>query len=254
MSELQFKDHFSRVASQYAEFRPRYPQALFDYLADVAPSRTLVWDCACGSGQATLDLAQRFASVMATDASAQQIEAAPVHPRITWSVARAESSGLPPDSVDLITVAQAAHWFDLDAFYAEARRVLRPKGVLALWTYGVHIFHDAAIDALAHELYEKTVGPYWPPERKHCEDGYRSLPFAFPEIVPPAFEMKERWTLPQLLGYLRSWSATSRYVQAKGTDPIEAFGKALQPLWGEGARLVEWPLGLRIGRKPPAGA
>jgi ubiquinone/menaquinone biosynthesis C-methylase UbiE len=254
MSELQFKDHFSRVASQYAEFRPRYPQALFDYLADVAPSRTLVWDCACGSGQATLDLAERFASVMATDASAQQMEAAPVHPRITWSVARAESSGLPPDSVDLITVAQAAHWFDLDAFYAEARRVLRPKGVLALWTYGVHIFHDAAIDALAHELYEKTVGPYWPPERKHCEDGYRSLPFAFPEIVPPAFEMKERWTLPQLLGYLRSWSATSRYVQAKGTDPIEAFGKALQPLWGEGARLVEWPLGLRIGRKPPAGA
>jgi ubiquinone/menaquinone biosynthesis C-methylase UbiE len=254
MPEHQFKDHFSRVASQYAAFRPHYPQALFDYLADVAPSRTVAWDCACGSGQATLDLAERFASVMATDASAQQIAAAPVHPRITWSVARAESSGLPPDSVDLITVAQSAHWFDLDAFYAEARRVLRPNGVLALWTYGVHRFNDAAMDALAHELYAETVGPYWPPERRHCEDGYRSLPFAFPEIVPPAFEMKERWTLPQLLGYLRSWSATSRYVQAHGNDPIVPFGEAIAPMWGEGERVVEWPLGLRIGRNPPAGA
>jgi ubiquinone/menaquinone biosynthesis C-methylase UbiE len=254
MSEQQFKDHFSRLAAQYAAFRPRYPKALFAYLADVAPSRTLAWDCACGSGQATLDLAECFASVMATDASAQQIAAAPVHPRITWSVARAEDSGLPADSVDLITVAQSAHWFDLEKFYAEARRVLRPNGVLALWTYGVTRFNDPAIDTLMDELYSKTVGPYWPPERVHCEDGYRSLPFAFPEIVAPAFQMRERWTLPQLLGYLRSWSATSRYVQAKDTDPIAPFGEALASVWGEGERQVEWPLGLRIGRKTPAGA
>jgi ubiquinone/menaquinone biosynthesis C-methylase UbiE len=131
---VTFKDHFSRLAAQYAEFRPRYPGALFDLLARVGPARELAWDCACGSGQATLDLVERFGSVVATDASAQQIAAAKPHPRVEYRVARAEDSGLESKSVDVITVAQSLHWFDRPAFYAEARRVLRPHGVLAVWT------------------------------------------------------------------------------------------------------------------------
>ena len=131
---MTFKDHFSRLAAQYAEFRPSYPGALFDLLARIAPSRGRAWDCACGSGQATLDLAERFESVVGTDASAQQVAAAKPHPRVTYAVCRAEASGLETASFDLVTVAQSLHWFDRPGFYAEARRVLKPEGVIGVWT------------------------------------------------------------------------------------------------------------------------
>jgi len=251
MAEPQFKDHFSRLAAQYAAFRPRYPSALFDYLAEAAPSRSMAWDCACGNGQATLDLAERFDAVFATDASAQQVAAAQSHARVTYRVAPAESSGLAAASVDLVTVAQALHWFDLDAFYAEARRVLRANGVLGAWTYGVHRVDEPEIDAHLQKFYSETVGEYWPPERRLVEDGYRTLPFPFPELTPPAFEMSERWSLPKLLGYLRSWSATSRYFQRNAVDPVTPFGELIAPLWGapDRERVIHWPLGMRIGRK-----
>ena len=251
MADPQFKDHFSRLAAQYAAFRPRYPATLFDYLAEVAPARSAAWDCACGSGQATVDLADRFDAIVATDASAQQVSAAAPHPRVTYRVAPAENSGLPPESVDLVTVAQALHWFDLNAFYAEARRVLRPNGVLAVWSYGLHVLEEQEIQALLHEYYTETVGEYWPPERKIVEAGYRSLPFPFVELKPPAFAMSELWTLSQLLGYLRSWSATSRYVQKNGIDPVTPLGEKIEPLWGGAARtrLVQWPVDMRVGRK-----
>jgi SAM-dependent methyltransferase len=251
MSELQFKDHFSRLAAQYAAFRPRYPAALFDYVAEVAPARTAVWDCACGNGQATLDLAERFDSVIATDASAQQVSQAVSHPRVTYRVAPAERSGLSPESVDLITVAQSLHWFDFDAFYAEVRRVLRNNGVLAVWSYGVQTVDEPEVNELVLEFYSETVGEYWPPERRLIEEGYRSLPFPFVEMTPPAFAMSERWTLPKLLGYFRSWSATARYVQRNGADPVTPLGERIAPLWGgpDAERVVRWPLSMRIGRK-----
>jgi len=249
MSAPQFKDHFSRLAAQYAAFRPRYPAALFDYLAAVAPARTAAWDCACGSGQATLDLAERFDGVIATDASAQQVAQALPHPHVTYRVAPAERSGLSPESVDLVTVAQSLHWFDFDAFYAEVRRVLRNDGVLAVWTYGVQTVDSPQINAAVQEFYSETVGEYWPPERRLIEDGYRSLPFPFVEMIPPAFAMSERWTLPQLLGYFRSWSATSRYVQRNAVDPVTQLGEQIAPLWGEAERVIHWPLSMRLGRK-----
>jgi SAM-dependent methyltransferase len=249
---VKFKDHFSRLASRYAEFRPRYPGALFDFLAKVSPQRTRAWDCACGNGQATLDLAERFESVIATDASAQQIAAARPHPRVTYVVARAEESGLEAASVDAITVAQSLHWFDLPLFYAEAARVLRPDGVLAVWTYGVPRLNDANIDRLLHTYYWDTVGKYWPPERRHVEAGYRSLPFTFPEIASPSLSMREDWTMAQLLGYLRSWSATAGYVEAHGQDPVAELEAKLGAVWGDTlrARSVSWPLSLRVGRRP----
>ncbi|HEV7715861.1 MAG TPA: class I SAM-dependent methyltransferase, partial [Steroidobacteraceae bacterium] len=239
---MKFKDHFSRLASQYAEFRPRYPGALFDFLAKTSPAKTRAWDCACGSGQATLDLAERFDSVIATDASAQQIAEAPPHPRVTYAVAKAEESGLETDSLDLVTVAQSLHWFDRPQFYAEVERVLHKEGVLAVWTYGVPRLNDANLDRVMQTYYWETVGSYWPPERRYVEDGYRSLEFPFAEITGPSLSMREQWTLSQFLGYLRSWSATGRYADDRGEDPVIAVSEQFAPAWGDAqrARGVSW--------------
>ncbi|NJC88504.1 MAG: class I SAM-dependent methyltransferase [Desulfuromonas sp.] len=245
-----FKDHFAPVAASYADFRPTYPPALFAWLASLVPRHELAWDCAAGSGQASSDLAAHFARVVATDASPAQIAAAVPHPRIDYRVAPAEASGLPAASVDLVTVAQALHWFDLAGFYAEVRRVLHPGGVLAVWTYGVLTIEGAEVDTLVQHFYHDTVGPYWPPERAHVENGYRALPFPFAELAAPPFAMEAFWTLSQLLGYFRSWSATGRFVTANGYDPVALLERQLVPLWKEeGAkRKVTWPLALRVGR------
>jgi len=250
MAQTSFKDHFSAVAANYAQYRPRYPRELFDFLRTLAPSAARVWDCACGSGQATLELAERFAAVIATDASAEQIAEAPPHPRVTWRVAPAEASGLPDHTVDLVTVAQALHWFDLSRFYAEVRRMLVANGVIAVWSYGITQARDEAIDREARRFYYEIVGPYWPPERRLVEEGYRTIPFPFAEVPAPAFAMRTQWSLPQLLGYFRSWSATARYLAARGHDPVEELEQKLLPLWGDPAREREivWPLVVRLGR------
>ena len=154
-----FHDHFSRVANRYADFRPHYPAALFDYLATLAPSDSVVWDCAAGNGQATHDLATRFAKVIATDASKEQIASALPNPKVEFRVAPAEQSGLPDNSVALITVAQALHWFDFEHFYAEARRVLKPNGLLAAWAYGVNTVEGDAVNQVVQNFYEQVVGP-----------------------------------------------------------------------------------------------
>jgi len=245
---VTFKDHFSSLAAQYAEFRPKYPGALFDLLARIAPGRANAWDCACGSGQATSDLAERFESVIATDASAQQIAAAKPHPRIAYSVAKAETSGIADASLDLITVAQALHWFDRPAFYVEARRVLKPQGVIAVWTYGIPRLNDGNLDRIMQTFYWETVGPFWTPERRYVEDGYRSIDFPFTEISAPSLSMRENWTMPQFLGYLRSWSSVGRYVDALGEDPVGMVQEQFAPFWGSRTRDVSWPLSLRLGR------
>ncbi|MDG4553196.1 MAG: class I SAM-dependent methyltransferase [Candidatus Competibacter sp.] len=244
-----FTDHFAPVTTHYARFRPTYPEALFAWLATIAPARELAWDCAAGSGQATLDLARHFARVIATDASRAQIDAAPPHPNIEYRVAPAEASSLSEATADVITVAQALHWFDLDRFYGEARRVLKPDGILAAWTYGVQTVDGACVDACVQTFYRETMGRYWPPERRHVESGYRTLPFPFHEIPAPEFRMTANWILPELLGYLRSWSATGRYRAEHGTDPVDGLATELAPLWGDPStrRQVIWPLSLRVG-------
>jgi SAM-dependent methyltransferase len=249
MSQI-FLDHFSGVARRYADFRPHYPAALFDYLATLVPRTSLVWDCAAGNGQATLDLAQRFDKVIATDASGEQIASATPDPRVEYRVAPAEQSGLPDQSTGLVTVAQALHWFDLERFYAETRRVLRPGGVLAVWAYGIHKVEGDAVNELVQDFYGHVVGPYWPPERKLVEEGYRTIPFPFPELSPPSFRMEARWTLEQLLGYFGTWSATNRFIKATGRNPLEPLSAELPRSWGDvtSPRLIVWPLSLRLGR------
>lgn len=247
----EFKDHFSSLAAAYARYRPRYPAGLFADLAAVAPGRGRAWDCATGNGQAAAGLAAHFAEVVATDASAAQIAAARGPANVRFAVAPAEASGLPTAAVDLVLVAQAAHWFELPAFYAEAARVLRPGGVLALLTYsGVRI--DAALDPLLREFHQVTVGPYWPPERAHVEKDYRDLPFPWPEMPFPPQSMTADWTLDELMGYLGTWSATHRYREQRGEDPLPVLRARLLPHWGDPARprQVRWPLPIRIGRRP----
>jgi len=245
-----YADHFSSLASAYAECRPSYPAELFTYLAGLVPRHELAWDCAAGNGQATLPLAAIFRHVVATDLSAAMLEKAPPHPRVEYRAAPGEVSGLEPQTVDLVTVAQALHWLDLDPFYAEVERVLVPGGVLAVWTYGILRLDHPDLHASLERFYRETVDPYWPVERRHVESGYRTLPFPFAEVAAPSFAMQVHWTLPELLGYVRTWSATRRFHEAVGNDPVEPLGQELAPLWGspEAPRRIRWPLSLRVGR------
>lgn len=222
---------------------------MFDYLATLVPQGATVWDCACGSGQATHDLARRFGKVMATDASKEQIASVTPNPKVEFRVALAEQSGLADQSVELITVAQAIHWFDLEKFYVEARRVLKPNGMLAAWGYGINVVEGDVVNQLVQDFYANVVGPYWPPSRKLIEDGYRSIPFPFTEITPPEFRMEARWTMEQLLGYFSTWSATTRYIKAQAQNPLEPLAMKLELVWGNpgSPRRVVWPLSLRIG-------
>ncbi|MFL5578755.1 MAG: class I SAM-dependent methyltransferase, partial [Gemmatimonadaceae bacterium] len=239
---MSFPDHFSARAAAYAAFRPRYPAALFDWLATLAPAGAEVWDCATGSGQAAVALAERVGRVTATDASAAQVAHAEPHPRVTYAVAPAEASGLADASVDLVTVAQALHWFDLDAFWREARRVLRPGGAIAVWSYGDAVLEAPALDAAYRRFYGDVLGPYWPRERARIGAAYLTMPFPFAELPAPTLDMSVRWHLADLAGYVRTWSAVTRYVAEHEADPVPLLERALAPLWGDGARVVRWPL------------
>jgi ubiquinone/menaquinone biosynthesis C-methylase UbiE len=245
-------DHFSRVAAAYATFRPHYPDELFITLAQFSPGRRRVWDCATGSGQAAIGLAATFDQVVASDASAAQIRQATAHPRVTYHVAAAEAPALATASVELITVAQALHWFDLDRFYREADRVLVPGGVLAVWTYARLLVDGGPIDAVLDKFYIHTVGPYWPEERRLVETGYRDLPFPFEEISVTSPPMVASWTLSRMIGYVRTWSAVQRYVEAEGIDPVVALERQLARHWRdpELPRQIQWPLSVRAGRPP----
>jgi len=246
---MSFQDHFSHYAGDYARFRPRYPPELFAHLASLLPMRRQAWDCATGNGQAALGLAPYFERVIATDASAEQIAQATPHPKISYRVALAEQSGLGDGSVQLVTVAQALHWFDFDRFYPEVRRVLSPGGIFAAWGY--HLLRcDPVIDRLIDDFYSKTVGPYWPADRKWIEEKYRSIPFPLPEISIPDFKMGSAWNLSDLMGYLGTWSATRKYIEAQGKNPLEPLERQLLSLWGDPDEKKEivWPLFSRVAR------
>ena len=242
-------DHFSARAAGYAAYRPSYPPALFSYLARLAPARRAAWDCATGNGQAALGLADHFARILATDASAAQLAHALPHERVTYREARAESSGLPAESVDLVTVAQALHWLDLDPFFAEAKRVLVPGGVIAAWSYGSASPDAASLGEVFSTFEHETVGPWWPAERRLVIEGYRTIPFPFREHTPPPFTLRCDWTLDELVGYAGTWSGTARYVAGTRHDPLPELRRRLAVSWGDPARrrTIRWPLALRVG-------
>jgi SAM-dependent methyltransferase len=244
-----FKDHFSGRAGEYTRYRPGYPAALFGWLSGQAMRHESAWDCGCGNGQAAIELTPHFRKVLATDPSRQQIEKALPHERISYSVATAEESGLEDGSIDLIVVAQALHWFDFERFYREVRRVADPDGLLAAISYG-EVRVEGAPDKVVSRFYHDIIGPFWPPERRYVDQGYRNIPFPFTEIETPDFEMQAYWTLEQLNGYLGTWSAVKEYERNKGENPLDVIGVELQSAWSdpEHPRLVSWPLALRVGR------
>lgn len=242
-----FKDHFSDRAAAYRAFRPTYPPELFAWLAGLAPGRELAWDCGTGNGQAAVPLAAHFARVLATDASAGQLAEAEPHPRVGYAVAPAEACPLPGASADLVLVAQALHWFDIERFTAEARRVLKPGGAVAAVCYaGATV--NPAIDAVLRD-WDALVGPYWPTERALVEAGYRDVPFPFAEVPVPALEVAAVVPLAGWLGYLWTWSATRAFVRANGEAPLARFGPAFAAAWGDPAcpRAVRWRLSGRAG-------
>jgi SAM-dependent methyltransferase len=246
---MNFKNYFSKQASEYTRYRPHYPAPLFAYLAVLTIEHQLAWDCATGSGQAALGLVDYFEKIIATDASNKQISTATAHDRVIYMVARAEKTEITSGSVDLIAVAQALHWFDLDKFYAEVRRVLKEGGVLAAWSYSL-LRISSDIDRVLDQFYTNVVGPFWPPERKLVDDKYQSMPFPFDELVAPLFEIEARWNLDRLVGYLGTWSSVQKFKDKHNTDPIEIVIKELRRAWGrpEEEKEIHWPIHMRVGR------
>ena len=242
------KDNFSRQAGDYARFRPLYPQALYDFLFSLTPARDAAWDAGTGNGQVATQLAAAFRHVYATDISAGQLAKAVPRDNVTYRACRAESTGFPEGAFDLVTVAQALHWFDFGAFYAEVHRVARPGAVLAAWGYNLlHI--EPAVDALVREFYHDVVGTYWDAERRHVEASYATVPFPFPELPAPPLRMTTHWGREDLLGYLNTWSAVQGYVRGHGTNPVEALRPRLEAMWpADETREVQFPLFLRAGR------
>ncbi|HEY8996124.1 MAG TPA: class I SAM-dependent methyltransferase [Lacunisphaera sp.] len=246
---MSFKDHFSAQAAGYARARPNYPSALFTELARLAPGNELAWDAGTGNGQAAIALAQHFKQVVATEPSAAQLAQASMHPRVQYHRSAETAPMLGNGTVDLVTVAQAAHWFDRTAFYAEVKRVMRPGGAVALWVYELCLV-TPEIDAILQRFYRGPIWACWPPERRHVEAGYRDFDFPFREVKFPRFDMVHTWTLCEFADYLRTWSSVTRFIRESGVDPVVALMVELAPLWGSESRKIRWPLSGRLGFMP----
>jgi SAM-dependent methyltransferase len=247
MAASSFRDHFSVQAADYGKFRPGYPPAMFRWLAEQAPARTLAVDLATGNGQAALALAVHFAAVIGCEPSASQLAAARPHPRVEYRQEAAERLSLPDAAADLLTAAQAAHWFDWPAFCRECARVLKPGGVLAIWSYGYSRVLPA-VDRVVEAFSRDLLGPYWPRERCLVDDGYRDLRLPFAELAAPPFEMAATWDRSTMHGYIGTWSAVQRCRARSGRDPMAILGPALAAAWGEGSHTVRWPLALKVAR------
>ncbi|MEP6992034.1 MAG: class I SAM-dependent methyltransferase [bacterium] len=244
-----FSDYFSSTAAGYAAFRPSYPPELMAWLSEQTAHHRRAWDCGTGSGQAAVGLAEYFECVLATDPSVPQLQNARHHPRVELAAMSAEAAALRGASFDLVTVAQAIHWFDLAAFYDEVKRVLAPDGLLAVWSYGL-LRVNPEIDAVLHAFHMDELGQYWPPERALVNRGYADLPFPFAEVAVAPFEMRADWTSAQLAGYLETWSAVTRFRKANGFSPVKRVMDTIRPLWDQksGNMGVTWPITIRVGR------
>lgn len=258
-----FSDHFSTVAKRYAAYRPRYPPALADALAALTPCHDLAWDAGCGNGQLSILLAAHFSRVVATEPSDAQLGEALPHPRVAYRRAKAEERVLDAASVDLAVAAQAAHWFDWPRYVAEVERVTRPGALVALVSYGIlHVdpagrsesvpLHSGGpADALVARYYHDDVGPFWPPEREHVENGYRDLVWPWPTVEAPVIAMTAEWTREELLGYLATWSATVKMLEVNGPAAYQRLGHDLARVWADDERrTVSWPLTIRLARRP----
>lgn len=241
---------YNKQSDQYALSRPTYPDSIFNYLASLLKDHDLAWDCATGNGQAAHSIATYFSKVVATDASAEQISNARPHPAVEYRVEPAEFATIESGTVDLVVVATALHWLDIQRFFAEAKRVLKPDGVVAVWTYfQSHITPE--IDELLTNFSRHIVGDYWHPKMQTVWSEYREFDLPFQEIIPPDFVVEISWTMEELMGYLGTWSSTQRFKDDKGFDPVTLLHDQLATVWGnpKQQRVVRWKLAMRVGRK-----
>jgi ubiquinone/menaquinone biosynthesis C-methylase UbiE len=246
---MTFSDLFSPHARRYEAHRPTYPDALFSYLDSLVTANDLAWDCATGNGQAALKLTPYFRSVVALDASPQQLALASSHERIIYVLSLADRTPLPDASVDLVTVASAFHWLNFPRFYGEVRRVARPNAILAAWGYKLPNVNPA-VDAVVQCLDTEVVRHFWRPETTLAVEGYRTIPFPFDEIDTPPFRMTHEWKLEQLIGFLGTWSASLDYHTQTGREATDEIRDDLAAAWGdsEQVREVAWDLFMRVGR------
>lgn len=243
-----FKDYFSKQADMYAKYRPHYPEALYAFLASQTVGHDQVWDCGTGNGQAAIDLTRYYTAVFATDPSEQQIKNTTQHSQIRYAVEKAEKSSLPDQSVDLITVANAMHWFDLDVFYAEAKRVLKQGGVIAAWCYGIPLISEE-IDPVVYAFHHGILGDYWVAENRLVEKEYTTIQFPFKELPHPDFYSHKQMNLADTIGYFNTWSAVQRFITKNKVNPTIQLAEELSAVWGnpEMKRTFCWKLALKIG-------
>lgn len=241
------KDRFSGNAPEYAKYRPKYPAAAYRFIESLVQQKNLAWDCATGTGQVALELANAFDKVEATDISREQLSQAPKTPNINYSRQSAENADFPDDHFDLITVGQAIHWFDIHRFYPTAKRCLKPGGILAVMGYGLFESNKETNDLITY-LYKQKLGPYWDEERRFIEEEYKSLPFPFDEVSTPEFTLELNWDFEHLKGYLKTWSAVQKYEEDNATNPVDAISEELKKTFGE-RNLVRFPIFLRVGKK-----
>ena len=241
-------DRFSTQADLYARYRIDYPAELYEWLLPRVSGRGRAWDCATGNGQVAAVLARQFAQVDATDISAAQLAQAPALPNVRYQLSPAEATPFPDDTFDLITVAQAVHWFEPAAFNQEARRVLRPGGLLAEWGYDLASINPA-IDSLLRHFHNETMGPYWDAHRWHINERYARLPFPFARVERMDLSSRRQWSAEWFLNYLRTWSSVVKYEQQHGRNPVDALAPELTRLWGQEKREVRFPVFGRVGVK-----
>jgi SAM-dependent methyltransferase len=244
-----FKDNFSRQSDIYAKYRPHYPKELYAYLASLTNEHELAWDCGTGNGHAAIDLANFYNKVIATDPSEQQIRNAFPNQKVIYKVEKAEANSLATGSADIITVANALHWFDFDAFYKEAVRVLKNNGIVAAWSYRIPNI-SPQIDRIVNDFNDKILDDYWRAENRLVDNEYKTIPFPFPEIESPLFFSERKMTLEDFIGYLNTWSATQRYISQHGTNPTDLVKDKLSQVWKEGdiEKTLRWKLVLKVGR------
>ena len=242
------KNPFATEAAEYAHLRPTYPDDLFRFLATVVPSRDVAWDCATGNGQAATRLARHFGRVIATDESGEMIAQAPRDANVTYRVAEAEDSGLGDQTVDLVTVASAIHWFDLERFYAEVRRVAKPGGTIAVWTYYTPVF-GSDVDAVIQRLVHDVLNAYWDKRLHYVVDEFHDLPFPFEPIGAPPFQTDMEWNMQDLLAYFETWSSSVKYREANHARPTSLIESDLARAWGDPQqrRNLHFPLYMRLG-------
>ncbi|MBA2652915.1 MAG: methyltransferase domain-containing protein [Tatlockia sp.] len=246
---MDYIKHFNQNPENYLRFRPDYPTALYDYLAKLVKENTCVWDCGTGNGQAALALTKHFDQVIATDINPQPLYLAPKSAKINYLCCSAEKMPIRDKSFDLITIAQALHWFNIDSFYQELRRVSKDSAVIAAWCYSLGKF-NFEVDEVILNLYDGILGKvYWPHQRSYIDEEYRTIPFPFAKITSPSFCIEKEMNLPELLGYLNTWSAVKEYELRSKLNPINLVAQELARAWGEPLRKhkMVWPLHLLLG-------